>query len=96
MNREEIEKMFDKTIWINSIKDFESLWEKTKELLSYEDNRIKQFIFNTIIPEVIKEILPEFKDTHTKDDEINSMRRGHNDCIQYIKQKAKELYWIDL
>jgi hypothetical protein len=50
------------------------------------------FISNTIIPEVLKSVLPKYKDTHTKDDEINSIRRGNNNCIEEVKENFKKLY----
>ena len=50
--------------------------ELEKELSEYRINwftetEFKNFIFETIIPEVLKSVIPDFKDTQTKDDEIN-------------------------
>jgi len=86
MNREELEKMFDEV--------FEEAYYRNHTHLKYD---VKQFIFDTIIPEVLKNVIPEYKwSTQTKDDEINLMRYWHTDCINDMKQKAKELYNINL
>lgn len=85
---EELEKMFDE-FW----EDW-TYWDWSK----CEIDRwiMFDFISNTIIPEVLKSVLPKYKDTHTKDDEINSIRRGNNNCIEEVKENFKKLYWIDL
>lgn len=71
MNREELEKMFDEV--------FEGAYYRNHTHLEYE---LKEFIFDTIIPEVLRKISP---------------RTDYWFCDKnQIKQKAKELYWIDL
>ena len=85
MNREELIKMFNdkfKELWIQS--DLHQRWV------------LRDFIFDTIIPEVLRSIIPELQNTQTNDDEINSMRYWSNDCIYFIKQISKELYNINL
>lgn len=89
-NREELEKMFD--VMLSKLDWDIEYWE----LKLRNSSDIKKYLFDTIIPEVLREILPEYKDTQTKDDEINSMRYWRNDCISEFKQKAKKIYWIDL
>jgi len=50
MNREELEKMFDEV--------FEEAYYRNHTHLKYD---VKQFIFDTIIPEVLKNVIPEYK-----------------------------------
>ena len=81
MNREKLRKKINKKFNENNI-------------INYD---IKELIFDTIIPEVLKSVLPEYKwSTQTKDDEINLMRYWHTDCINDMKQKAKEQFNINL
>ncbi len=72
--REELEKMFDEKFGC-------IIWNQT------EIDQINDFIFETIIVEVLKSILKE----------NNKYNQNYvNDFNKSIKQKAKELYWIDL
>lgn len=80
MTREELEKMFDEYFeWKDEIEIINNIY-------------IKQFIFETIIPEVLKSIL--LNEKHTDDN--SEFDWWYNRCIDDIKQKAKELYWITL
>ncbi len=81
MNKEQLEKMFDEKYW-NELND---RWN-----LDWLRNELKQFIFSTIIPEVLKSI------TLVKREETNHIDLAFNNYWKYIKQQAKELYWIDL
>ena len=91
MNREELEKMFDEML---SKLDWDiEYWE----LKLRNSSDIKKYLFDTIITEVLKSVIPEYKwSTQTKDDEINLMRYWHTDCINDMKQKAKEQFNINL
>ena len=80
-----IEKMFDKAYLIT---DWGENWELDRV-------KVKDFIFETIIPEVIKGILVEKLWWHT-DDLMSAYWSWYDNCIDNIKNKAKELYWIDL
>lgn len=79
--REELEKMFDEEIKSITM-DYDDNWNP---LLYNPNNTLKQFIFETIIPEILKNIIPW--------DNIDTAYYFTKD---WIKQKAKELYWIDL
>ena len=89
MNREELEKMFDE-IFSNLYEEEDymdwSIWnnEKTDE--------VKQFIFDTITLEVLKSVIPKEEVDYTND----SYSAWYNRSIFIIKQKAKELYNINL
>lgn len=95
--REELEKMFDEKFEL-----YEKIYYDNHEPeYIIRDNEVKQFIFETIIPEVIREILPE------KELEMDPLKliwniieasgnTWYNVAISQVKQKAKELYWIDL
>ena len=81
MNKKELEKMFDE--------EFDELlkidrWERGYDELDVTDE-VKQFIFKTIIPEVLNSVLPEWN----KKSYISTYKN-------YIKPKIKELYNIDL
>lgn len=75
MNKKDIEKLFDE-------KFLESFWDITCVSPIATIPEIKQFIFNTIIPEVLKSIIPQY----------------YEDCkwCSELNQKVKELYWINL
>ena len=72
-----IEKMFDEN-FLSKIDNQDYI---------VHTNFIKEFIFETLIPEVLKSMLKD-------DDKFN--QRYVNDFNKWIKKKAKELYWIDL
>lgn len=81
MNREELENEFEK-----EFSDIEKLLRKFSD---QDLDDIKTYIFDTIIPEVLKSII----DKIDKDSEKSKMYwLTTND----IKQKAKEQFWIDL
>lgn len=85
MNREELEKMFDEKIFI---------WKWNITRWDFDD--IKQFIFETIIPEVLKSLL---KETHTQNySNISYLQYENNinEAMSIIKYRAKDLYWIIL
>ena len=88
MNNKELEQMFDNKFNIHYLRIFREDYEIISD--------VKEFMFDTIIPEILKSVIPDLKDTQTNDEWINMMRYWNNDCIYEIKQKAKELYWIDL
>ena len=76
MNREELEKMFNEKFWVKEWKINFVCWKKDLP------EEIKDFIFDTIIPKVLREISP---------------RTDYGFCDKnQIKQKAKELYNINL
>ena len=70
MNKEQLEKMFDEN-FASSIDN---------EYYTQHLNFIKEFIFETIIPEVLKDLI----------------EWNYYISDVYIKQKTKELYWITL
>jgi hypothetical protein len=86
MNKKMIEKMFDEK--------FSLIWEGMPIISEnweiYELQDIKQFIFDTIIPEILKSVLLD------KREENNHIDLAYNNYWKHIKNKAKELYWIDL
>lgn len=79
-NRIDLEKMFDENF---------SYIETHTTFLEEKDN-IKDFI-DTIIPEVLKEILPNYKEISWSLHED-----WYRVCIKSIKQKAKEKFNINL
>lgn len=79
MNKEQLEKIFDEKFWIAPS------YERIKHEVYTND--MKQFIFETIISEVLKSIIPNF--TYNKD-------TTREDCFDEIKQRAKDLYWIEI
>ena len=83
MNKIELEKMRDDKFDIFGIP------------YDWKSNKI-QFIFETIIPEVIKNILPKEHDWILIDFYEENQYAIENKLLYKIEQKAKELYWIDL
>ena len=82
MTKQEIIDMFDAMFWIPSS------YKRIRSDISTQN--IKDFIFDTIMPEVLKSIiLPEEEETN-----YSSLTR--NNYSKYIKQKVKELYNINL
>ena len=77
MNKEQLEKKFD----YNFGHDNEDL------------PIIKKFIFETIIPEVLKSIL---EINWERSNDFTKSKISWNYILKDIKQKAKELFWIDL
>ena len=89
MNKDEIEKMFDENF---------SYIETHTTFLSEQDD-IKTYIFDTIIPEVLKSVMDdEVKNICSKETNpiLHWCDLWWNYVLQNIKQKAKEKYWIDL
>ena len=78
MNKEQLEKMFDK--------EFYQKWMWSLEIAKLAQQKL--FIFNEVIPEVLKNLLPQYK----------TLNRNiwHDFAIDKIKQKAKENFWIEL
>lgn len=97
MNRQELEKKFDEK-FLN--------WN-TRIPTQYNED-VKQFIFETIIPKVLKSVIldywkhnfdkkPRILNYHTERlYEEDLMTSWNNICIDKIKQKVKELYNITL
>lgn len=83
MTREELEKDFDEKFFVNN-------WNiPVKEYVE-----IKNHIFNELIPEVLREIVPINHPIDTDNPMLITNRQWHNDCIFRVKQKAKELWFI--
>ena len=76
MNKQELEKLFDEKVTNMRI------FDEYKNDITY---KVKQFIFETIIPEVLKSMLKEDKNTPL-------WEWLWFKAQQTIKQKAKELY----
>lgn len=90
MNKEEIEQMFD---------EFIRNWRY--DLSHCERDEIKKYLFETIIPEVLKSVIPKFDnlDRVWRDRSFThqtSIIVWEQQYLEKIKQKAKQLYWIDL
>ena len=87
MNREEIEKMFDENFCIPQS------YERFKD--SVFPNEVKSFFFDTILPEVLRDIIDVDID---RNDDISSIEeiRWYKCCILDIKERAKEKYNITL
>lgn len=84
MNKEQLEKMFDD-------KFYDNFWSMRWVAPIATISEIKQFIFETIIPEVLNSVIPkEFTILNT------IYAEWHNDCLDNIKQKALNLYNITL
>ena len=83
---------------MNNIKEIEKMRDDKFDIfgISYDwkSNKI-QFIFETIIPEVLKSVMPEKLWWH-QEEQQRIFAWWYDACIEEIKQKAKELYWIDL
>lgn len=94
MTREELEKMFDKKFPFTDIHySNEPMWWKYEVPFPSE---AKQFIFETIIPEVLKSVIPEENEWYLINFEEDNKYALENIIIQNIKQKAKENFNIDL
>lgn len=88
--RQELEKMFDEKFWDLWSIDFNNDWNNN----TYITDDVKLFIFETIIPEVLKSVTIEIDWNWSND--FSKSKVSWNYIIKDIKQKAKELYWIDL
>jgi hypothetical protein len=86
--REELEKMFDELDKYDFIQYEENWLDASYSKVNID--KIKQFIFESIIPEILKSVIPEEKEGYDDHTTI------YNNCIYHTRQKAKELYWIDL
>ena len=80
MNKQDILKMFDE----NCSYEWMSLWEQTNYI------HIKKFVFNTIIPDVLNNLLVDTENIFSAAEHHNKMLNEH------IKKRAKKLYDIDL
>lgn len=95
MNREEIEEMFDK-------QDFTETSGLYEDRETYTDmNAVKSFFFDTILPEVLREITGDFIDeSKTSPSLENSFERWavfwHNEKLRKMQMEAKEKYNITL
>jgi len=85
MNREDLEKMFDKKFWINWNNFNFICWKKSLP------DEIKDFIFSILISQILKYIIPNEYWWYLDWYDI-----WYNKCLEDIKQKAKELYNINL
>lgn len=86
MNKETLEKMFDEKFNLQSF-----IWESMFDTETiFMNEKVKSFIFETIIPEVIKEI------TNLDLQENSLISKWKLLTINEIKQKAKESFWIEL
>lgn len=92
MNREILEKMFDEEfdLWTTLVQN--NFWEHRVN----NNNEVKEFIFDTIIPEVLKSVIKDLLKDSMYWEEENNPYWYCDDLDKYIKQKAKEIYWIDL
>ena len=95
MNKEELEKMFDDKF---PATDLHHTW--TIMWWKYEcpfPSEAKQFIFETIIPEVLKSVLiPDLKDFCKTEEEKEAFKFVMDTANWIYRLQAKELYWIDL
>lgn len=85
MNKKQLEKIFDE-------KYLKLYWNNDE----YGCMAIKQFIFENIVPEVLKSVIKDLLKDSMYWEEENNPYWYCDDLDKYIKQKAKELYWIDL
>lgn len=93
MNRQELEKMFDGMFFYN----FGNIYkEETVESKHSQCNKIKEFIFDTVIPEVLKNVLGYELQLQSGNKDHENFEKGVCFLENNIKQKAKELYNIIL
>lgn len=80
MNRKELEKIFE---------------EKFRIIRFYDDcimkDDIKDFIFDTVIKEVLRSVIPGEDWAWTLEDD-----RWYNEAIEDMEYNVLELYWINL
>ena len=93
MNRRQLEKMFDEEfdLWTTLVQN--NFWEHRVN----NNNEVKDFIFDTIIPEVLKSVITKelvFDEKEENDDWFYWLWHNHN--LKMIKQKAKEQFNINL
>jgi hypothetical protein len=77
MNKEKLEQMFDEYFW-----KYADRW---KTIPAFDEQNVKSFIFETIIPEVLNSVVWKECIKYNLDISWNM-----------IKNSAKELYWITL
>ena len=91
MNRKEIEKEFDE-------KFPQSEW-KIFSWLQFDrcpcPDKIKSFFFDEILPEVLRELLPDTLGWH-REEEKHIFAQWFDFCVSQIKENAKEKYNITL
>ena len=90
MTREELLKNLKEKFKYNFNTDKVS-WEDKLKLNSTSE--INSFIFEIIIPEVLKSVIYRNESIQSKN--MNYLL-WYTDCQDELKQKAKELYWIYL
>jgi len=96
MNKQEIEKRFDEEFGdIAAWQRIDGIREGNNGIY-YPKSEIKNFIFNEIIPEVLKSVLPEKQPTNMKCEIERAYNCGENLCRERVQNRAKELYNIDL
>ena len=82
MNKEKLEELFTEQVTGMRVYD-----EYNNEIT----DKIYDFIFETIIPEVLKSIL---EINWERSNDFTKSKISWNYILKDIKQKAKELYWI--
>ena len=85
MNKKELEKMFEDKI--TSMRIYDEYWVEITDI-------VQQFMYKTIIQEVLKSIIPKEREY----DELNddNYEVWFNVCIWKIKRKLKDNYNITL
>ena len=95
MNRQELEKMFDENfIGTKNFKlDLEVVNINTHKISTYRE-KLKDFIFNTVIPEVLKSVIPELKGNMNYLED--NYEAGYNHSIDDTEIATRKLYGIEL
>ena len=95
MNKKELEKKFDERF-----KDLQTLNTHSSgvdQIFTDKRRELKDYIFNEMILEVLKEIQQtKMAKTRGLRTDNHLFANGYNQAIDVYKQKAKELYDIDL
>jgi len=92
MTREQLEKMFDEEIKSITM-DYDDNWNP---LLYNPNNTLKQFIFETIIPEVLKSVIEDENLSNLNDSERMLYKWYKRNIKKIVSVRAKELYNINL
>ena len=82
MNKEQLEKMFDQANLLE--------WDSQLWCWILDENKVKQFIFDEIIPKVLENMLVYNWNSRDR------LSKERTYCNNIIKQKAETLYWITL
>lgn len=102
INKEQLEKIFDEKfynwdcyMWRPNSFLWQCIFTKNNDEEFDEPTNlqeVKSFIFDTIILEVLNSVIPNKKNQ----DDNSEFEWWYNRWLDEIKQKAKQLYWIDL